>query len=558
MRIKYRSVAVAIAALFAALAVFMACMQSAVHVYAGRSNVTILDNSFFENDLSVSYFYLDGAEGVTSQNGELVFTENTTESTYINSLRRADVLTDIGVDNCIGGRIVFRLTSLAPGAKFGISFGLERAYSRPQTANSTFIYLENAAGAYRICVDIFDDNADARHAAQENISLDVTAAELILTFSADIYGGLTVTLGGTDIYRDPQAGCAPGGYVGFACTGTAVAAVSEASVSSLSYDSPENTGDIVADFDSGEFNANEWTSQGHIGYLQPSSIRIEDGELKFENASEGIFSTLYAYSNFRLEMDITDIQREAEYDADGNLVYPISSWIGIAFGRTDSLMLSNAAINETPFLRFEPTYPNYITPAPSTNLILNNYGTSVYTAPMVRENNIWDLETVAGRAVNIRVTMLDGLLTVEMKYSDETEFRQLMHYDFGYTPQGCIQIWSMGNASFSDVQDPSDERMMQGNFSLDNIKIFNLDEPKTTVTVDYKSNIPDIPPDYEYEDTWNDDYLLGNRLEGQEKLEVSDASSSGCSGTLIAGRLWAVVPVLCAATFALAAKKRGN
>ncbi len=555
MKIKSKLRLFSIAALCMAPAFFCALLPQSVCVDAGRSNVIVMDSSFFEDELSVSYFYLDGAEGVAAQNGSLVFTENTTSSTYINSLRRVDVLEDIGVDDCLTGDITFLLTSLPEGVRFGVAFGLERAYSRPQTGNSTFIYIENNAGDYRIAVDIYE-NGSARRAASQSVS-DAVGRELNVTFSADIRGGLTVTLNNAAIYDDAQASCNPGGYVGFACTGTVQASVTDAEIGSLAYDSPENAGDIEADFDDGEFNANVWTSKGHIGYLQPSSIRIEDGELKFENASEGIFSTLHAYSNFRLEFDITDIQREPDYDDNGNLIHPVSSWIGVAFGRANSEMLSGEAINQTPFLRFEPTYPNYITPAPSTNLILNSYGVGVATAPMVKENNIWDAETVGERAVNIKITMIDGVLTVDMKYSDESEFRRLMQYDFGYTPQGCIQLWSMGNASFSQLEDTSDEKMMQGNFSLDNIKIFNLDEPKTTIEVEYRSNIPDIPADYEYEDTWKDDYLLGNRLEGQGETEVIDGDAAGCAGSVNAGAAAAAIPAL-AALFGLLKKRRGN
>ena len=514
--------------------------------YAGQSDVIIVTDSYFAGDLPVGYFYKEG--DIVSENSHIVFKPTTDENSFINSKTKALNLQSAGIEKCIDLSATLNFISIDNQTRTGFSFGLPKMYSKHFVAGSTFLYFMNDNGVYKYGIDNYEN---------AGISAVVTPTEIpsgSFSFNTDVKvtvvitssGGITFKMEGSTVYSNANAGCNAEGFFGIGQTGKSNFEIKSLVVKGTDYDTPTNAGDISADFDDGFFNNNLWHCQGHIGYLQPSRICVEDKMLKFVNASEGIFSTKHPYSNFELTFDFPYIQRVPEYNEDGSLKFPISSWIGIAFGRTTDNMSSGDAVNETPMFMFSPNLRDvnqYILPVQSTTITLRNYGQVINAAVMKDDRNIWGEEVVHGRSYNVKLSMVDGIFNAYGKFEDEDDYQLLMNHNFGFTPTGYIQFWSMGYASFAYDKDAN----MQGNFAIDNVSLKNLDNKPSLTQVPYKSNMPKIPADYSYVDTWDDSYLL---LSGktETRTEVKGEESSGC-GMAIGGEYpIAIVFAICSLT----------
>ena len=505
------------------------CVLPFVTANAGTSAVNVVNTEYFADDLSTAYFY--STSGVVSQDKKIVFTDKSTKSTFLNAKSRINNLAANGIDDCIDVSVAMKVSSIENGKKWGFSFGLSKMYSKSFTANTTFVYLLNDNGTYKYGVEHYDGKAQAQTVLSPTefprgyFSLN---KNFMLSISIKSDGAIALLSDGVGLYENANANCYTEGYFGMAQTGNSQLSISALTVRGTYYEVAENAGTITEDFDDGEFNKNLWSCSGHIGYQQPSSLSVVDGVFRFENASEGIFTTNHKYSNFQLDFDIADIVREPVWNEDGSFKYPISSWIGIAFGRTNNNMSSGDAVNETPMIRFEPNRVNYVTPASSTTVILTSYGQVVNFADMKNERNIWSEEVANDRAYNVRIKMMDGLCELYGKFEDEQEYSLLISHNLGYTPLGYIQFWSMGYANFfNDKYEPG--QIMQGNFSIDNIVLQNLDVNPNIVKVDYVSNVPDVPEDYPYVDSWDDSYLLENTLTDETVTVEREVVSEGCS-----------------------------
>lgn len=506
--------------------------------YAGQSDVIIVNNNYFSNDLPVGYFYKEG--DIVSENAHIVFKPSSDGNSFINSKTKALNLKSVGIEKFIDLSSTLNFKSINNQTKAGFSFGLSKMYSKHFGAGTTFIYFMNDNGTYKYGIDNYESMGKQVIVSpmimpSERFSLNT---DVSVSISITASGGITLNIGGETVYSNANAGCYTEGFFGVGQTGTSNFEIKTLVVTGKSYDTPTNAGDISVDFNDGLFNSNLWHCQGHIGYLQPSRICVEDKMLKFVNASEGIFSTRHPYSNFELVFDIPYIQRVPEYYEDGSLKYPISSWIGVAFGRTTDNMSSSDAVNETPMFMFSPNLRDvnqYILPVQSTTVSLRNYGEVVSAAVLKDNRNIWGEDVVNGRSYNVKLSMVDGVFNAYGKFEDENDYQLLINYNFGFTPTGYIQFWSMGYAKFAYDSNAN----MQGNFAIDNISLKNLDNNPSITQVSYKSNRPDIPPDYNYVDTWDDSYLLSNQ-ETETRTEVTIEGNSGCSSTV-----FVELPVVC-------------
>lgn len=527
---------------------FSSFVLPCVTAKAGTSTVNVVNTEHFSEDLPIAYFY--STKGVVSQDKKIVFTDQSTKNTYLNAKTYINNLADKGIEDCITLSTIMKVSCIENGQKWGFSFGLTKMYSASFTARTTFVYLLNDNGTYKYGVENYDENAMVQTIlAPTEFPKGFFAIDKNFIFSIDIKsnGAISLNSDGQGLYDNENANCYTEGYFGLAQTGSSQLAISSLNVRGTYYEVAENAGTITEDFDDGEFNKNLWGCTGHIGYQNPSSLSIRDGVFRFENASEGIFTTKHKYSNFQLDFDIADIVRLPVWNEDGSFKYPISSWIGIAFGRTNDNMSSGDAVNETPMIRFSPNNVDYVTPVKSSTVVLTSYGQVVNFANMSNEKNIWSEEVAADRAYNVRIKMVDGLCELYGKFEDEENYSLLISHNLGYTPLGYIQFWSMGFASFfDDLYEPGE--IMQGNFAIDNIVLQNLDVNPNIIEVDYLSNIPSVPDDYEYVDPWDDSYLLENTLaDGYIRVE-REKTIKGCGSQLAIGSL-SVIFIVGAALF---------
>lgn len=523
---------------------------------AGTSTVNIVKTEYFEENLSSSYFY--STSGVVSKDGQIVFTDKSTKNTFLNAKSRVNNLAENGIEDCIDLSTQMKVSSIEQGKKWGYSFGLDKMYSKSFTANTTFVYILNDSGTYKYGIENYNKTAKAQTILEPTeFPKGFFAVDKNFIFSIVIKsdGAISLKSDGVELYNNKDANCFTEGYFGLAQTGNSQLAITKLTVTGTYYEVAENAGMITEDFDDGEFNKNLWSCTGHNGYLQPSSLSITDGVFRFENTSEGIFTTNHMYSNFQLDFDITDIVREAVWNEDGSLKYPISSWIGIAFGRTNNNMSSGDAVKQTPMIRFEANRSDYVTPAKSTTAVLSSYGRVVRNVTMSGDRNLWGEEVVNNRSYNVRIKMVDGLCELFGKFEDEETYTRLISYELGYTPLGYIQFWSMGFADFTTgTYAPGD--IMQGNFSIDNIVLQNLDVNPNIIQVDFVSNIPKVPADYEYVDPWNDAYLLENTLTDETIKIEKETVTKGCYSQISLGGISGMCIVVGLALVALKKEKK--
>ena len=106
-------------------------------------------------------------------------------------------------------------------------------------------------------------------------------------------------MNGIKVYENAEANLATEGYVGFSQTGSAKIYLVSVEIVSLAYDKPttgvsEGATSSIADFTGDEFNVNEWFCSSVDSYYG-GGMYIEDGKLVYDNASETVFSSLYAY-----------------------------------------------------------------------------------------------------------------------------------------------------------------------------------------------------------------------------------------------------------------------
>ena len=88
------------------------------------------------------------------------------------------------------------------------------------------------------------------------------------------------------------------------------------------------------------------------------------------------------------------------------------------------------------------------------------------------------------RGYSLKFTMIDNVLTAQVKWLDEDKYSTVFVSDIGnsVTPSGFIQIIGLDGA----------------NIIFDNLKITNLDKKPVLKEVAYRSNVFQEVPDYEY------------------------------------------------------------
>jgi hypothetical protein len=122
--------------------------------------------------------------------------------------------------------------------------------------------------------------------------------------------------------------------------------------------------------------------------------------------------------------------------------------------------------------------------------------------------------------MKVKVSVIDGVYSLYVIYAkdyvDETSWDKIgatLKLDLGLTPKGYVAIGFNG----SEVE-PVNENlysMFSGTVSIDNFSIKNMDvNPSIVTNVPYLNNVTEGRPDtvYNYDDFYNDDALLGNKL----------------------------------------------
>jgi hypothetical protein len=335
-------------------------------------------------------------------------------------------------------------------------------------------------------------------------------------------GGVVVSLNGAKMYENANAALATEGYLGFAPTGALEAYLISADVRSLAYDMPttgvleEGSVTSKADFSNDEFNVNEWWCSSIDGYYG-GGMYVEDGMLVYDNASETAFSSTHAYSNFTMEVELHDLQREAVVDDSGKIIRPISMYIGVAFGRDLPDANAQSAHNVSQFLYIDPRVEDFTKPAYATSVRFRTGGLEDEPVLLPDEWNFWNNDVAQDRAVHIRLSVIDGIVTLDLRYEDQADYQTVYEKDLTYTPLGYVQIWSTGHAP--DVTGIPEELIGSASFKLDNLSLTNKDRDPSTKVVSFATNKLKIPADFPYVDGWKDSDLIESNWDGVSEIK---------------------------------------
>ena len=481
-------------------------------VLAGSSSVQVATSSSFQGSINQGNWFVRGVE---YGNNSMVFGEQSTGDTRVVSKVRFENLKEFGFTECYTFEFVLRFTSVSDGAAFLITFGMDRPTSEIGAAPATSIAITREGDAL-FCGLLAHGSLDTVLAEPVAFSDNALGKDLTLTGTVGTDGTIRLAANGTQI-ADGTAGFATAGYFGFGQTGNTVTEITRAEMTASEYARPENT-EAFVDFSGNEYNANEWYAQGMSGYFKPSSLAVQDEKLVFENVAEASFSTLHSYSNFELTFDVPDLQRTALFqEQTGELVKPVSSWIGVSMGAQAKDGGSADGIAGATVFYLDRDLSDDRKSAVKTRGVLMSYNTVLTIVELPAEHHFWDEDLAEQNGcMQLKFRMEDGVLTVWGKWESEEEYYQILQYDLSYTPLGLVQIWGMGHNETGGASilegggNPLD--IMTGNFSIDNVKLTNLDAQKNVITVDFKTNIREKPADYNYVDRWSDEDLLSNIL----------------------------------------------
>ena len=494
--------------------------------HAGFSYETLVNDDTIKNNISSASWYYEGVsygEYTTQENTRykaVVFGKN--EKSYLNALRVVKNMSALGYEDCIFADFTIAVKSLPSEVGFGFTFGMASIESKAGSKNSSFLYFTKTGESLSLHISKFDENkTETKVLAGQALP----TAELIkVSLEVSSAGGIAVQINDQAVYENAGAGLYTEGYCGFGQTGTSEVYLTSVEIRSLNYDNPQTgvlengTLTSFADFTNDEFNVNEWYCHSVNGYYG-GGIYIRDGKLIYDNASETVFSTTHKYSNFSLEMEWNDLQRTVEYDVNGNISRPVTSYLGFAFGRSNDDADSNEAHNVTQYLYIEPIRNDVVSAVETVAVQFRSGGNQYepcYFTQEYPQYNFWDEEQARDRSMFIRFSMYDGQMKLELRYQDETDYTTVYTKDLGYTPLGYVQIWTTGHPTDTKVEK---EQISATNYSLDNISITNTDNNPKTKVVSFVTNKIFPPADYPYVDTWNNDDLITGNWDGVSDIK---------------------------------------
>ena len=504
--------AAVVAALLAGSAFASAADYRTAPAYAGASEIEVAATESITGSINQGTWFV---RGVTYGDNSMVFGENSTGDTRAVSKIGFENYEEFGFDTCVNFDISLTFSSFDESAVFLISFGADRPTDAMDEAPATSIAFREENGSILVGV-IGHEESDSVLQAYTEFPDNLCGEPIAVTGVIHTDGGLILDVNGKRV-SNGGTGFATEGYMGFGQTGGTQTEITKVDITAMSYDRPENT-QAIADFDNDEYNANEWYSSAMAGYFKPTSLAVEDGKLFFRNVAEASISTLHRYSNFEMTFDVPDIQRTANIsEQTGELLCPVSGWFGVSMGAQAKNGGSGDAIANATVIYIEGSLSADRMRADSTRAVLSSYNQVLQIVDFPAEYHFWNPALAEQKGcVQVKISVVDGKFTAAAKWESDEEYWTFLEYELGYTPLGLLQIWGMGHTESAGTemvqsgQDPFN--IMSGSFSVDNIRIVNLDVQKQVTEVDFKTNRKEKPADFAYTDSWSDEDLLINIL----------------------------------------------
>lgn len=381
--------------------------------------------------------------------------QNATSDTKIISKTSAKASSD--VKNIASLDTAFRITALPGDKRLVFALGLSGIESGMGEEGNIEVFFQNSNGL-KVGIDAFSEEETVHllaprscgAALNSNISL-----QIVLTASGTMEAKINNSSLGS--FKLPVSG---EGRFGILQTGSCGAEITKLSYTCYYYETPENT-DIFEDFEKGEFNANLFVSSSNDNGVYPSGVMIEEYNgskvLRFKNTKLAHFCTLHQYSNFEISFDVPYFSRQYFYDEYGNMSGKPCSNLAIGFGEETCTPIGYSYTTDVDLIRL-------------ASQVINSVNQESFYVNF-KEMGFTDLSTNEGYSVKLRV--VDGHYDVALKSLSADQFKTVAEADFDAQRSGYINIWSTGN----------------GDFSIDNLKIINLDKNPQKIEVEYKSSL---------------------------------------------------------------------
>lgn len=496
---------------------FLVCSYSGImSVEAGISGIYVEDGSVFDGEeLSTSEWYFSKSSGITleKQNDVSVIAIKTKDVGKLFASRTKIIVSE-EIKNSLSISMKLSIVKLLENKKFGFVFGSPTLLADINKSGTTFLWFENSNNSFKYGLKRFDDVGEEAFVSEHSLS-KAAAADLTVDIQVSGRGEMVFKLNNDTIYSSIQENeVYAEGFLGFVQDGSKSLSSNERTevyIKSLNivnrfYNRPENPLIVRADFSGNVFNTEEWHLQSKAS-APNGGIFVDNEALKFDGSGQNtFFGTNYQYSNFVLEYDLFDVKTTATTENDG-LPNSVSYWQGVEFGIEGDISATLSRNDLRDCLVYFSTGINSTTgerTSDDTKMGFIERGQYRTTSVVLPDKYSMFKEGFEGK-VRVRLSVIDGKMTVCVKLVEEYEYTEIYSYEFanGYTPFGYVSLHGEGNQFVAG-------RQFYGAsyFTIDNIQIANYDDKPNTVKVGFKSNIVEPTGDYSYINTWTDQYLV--------------------------------------------------
>ncbi|MCL2752389.1 MAG: hypothetical protein FWE62_06520, partial [Firmicutes bacterium] len=447
--------------------------------------------------INAGKWYVSTTTGI-SYNGTdkgIAFASNAPATGRVTAQSRVNNLGNCGLERVFTAEASLKISGLASGAKFGFVYALPSLNSALlNSSGPVFVYFSASGGNLYCGVSKYASGSETVVKAAANTGL-VATGNVQLSVISYTNGGLSVKVNNAvTVFDDQTAGLEGAGFFGFAQTATGnTVTITAVEVKAFVNSTPTNS-NFYADFSGSSYNLNELHTVAKRDAAGLSWLKPVDEKLVFRNTTNAFVSTRRVYSNFEIEIEVVDLQREAVFDANMELVSSISTGFGIAAGAANY----DATIREDIKINFYPDGGSPTRMPSSTRVDLLKGRDVKVSAELPLDYHFWNERIAAGRGVFIKVSMTDGRLLVMLRYRGDASYYTAIDYDNGYVADGYLQVISL-------VKDASRGRC--DNFALNSVNIRNTD-PFTTqiITIPVKDSAPIA--NFPYVDYWDNNDML--------------------------------------------------
>lgn len=412
---------------------------------------------------SLTSFDWNNPEGdVAIEDQKLVFPKESTD--YTRFIAKNPAKREEKVANLVTLDASITFNQLPQGKSFILAFGMSSIESVPGEEGNIEVAFTNE-GSIKAGIVVYDaDGTTQVIAAPKSCGVSLNrAAKINVTITN---AGIIELIVNNQKISSGQLPVSGEGRFGFLQTGECGAVVSDIELIHYEYATPENT-NIAEDFEEGGFDTSKLTAKmitSAIKYPMGQFVEDYNGNqvLMHLNTKVAYIGTVYKYSNFEMTFDVPYLNITREYTEEGTLKKAEFEKMMITIGgeKADWDSARFDLCGEAIALENGKVYSN-----------------------SDKENHMAELTKnpfEEGKPFSMRVKVVDGILTVGMKWLEEENFDTVMQYKLkGGTPTGYLHIWAPTTASFA----------------LDNITVTNLDEGANIIETEYRNGKIIIPED---------------------------------------------------------------